>query len=177
MLNFKVGGSHHYVTVDFTGWNYFELVETESTRQNYIWPEGTCTPISRIGDTKGYKTAQRCRLWLNNLPANKRVNVRIGPVKALDLVEKTVKNPAVHVNGAAVTFPVEMSTGMYLEMKSGAECNLYSKAGKIIQKVTPQGGVPVLKQGKNALSFTGESAGPDETRVRVTVIAEGAPLQ
>ena len=126
---------------------------------------------------KGYKTAQNFELWLNNLPANKRVNVRIGPVKALDLVEKTVKNPAVHVNGAAVTFPVEMSTGMYLEMKSGAECNLYSKAGKIIQKVTPQGGVPVLKQGKNALSFTGESAGPDETRVRVTVIAEGAPLQ
>jgi hypothetical protein len=70
-----------------------------------------------------------------------------------------------------------MSTGMYLEMKSGAECNLHSKSGKVIQQVTPQGGVPMLKQGANAISFTGESAGPDEARVRVTVIAEGAPLQ
>lgn len=178
LLNFKVGGSHHYVTVDFTGWNYFELVEAESTRaRDYIWPEGNVYTYFTDWGHKGYKTAQNFELWLNNLPANKRVNARIGPVKALDLVEKTVKNPAVHVNGAAVTFPVEMSTGMYLEMKSGAECNLYNKAGKIIQKVTPQGGVPVLKQGKNAISFTGESAGPDETRVRVTVIAEGAPLQ
>ena len=177
LLNFKVGSTHHYVTVDFTGWNYFELVEAESTHaRDYIWPEGDVYTYFTDWGHKSYKTVQNFELWLNNLPANKRVNVRVGPVKALDLVEKTMKHPAVRVNGATVTFPVEMSTGMYLEMKSGAECSLYSKAGKVIQKVTPLGGVPTLRHGGNNVSFTCEGSKGGETRMRVTVIAEGAPL-
>jgi len=177
LLNFRIGGTHHYVTVDFTGWEYHELVEAESTRSsNYIWPDGNVYTYYTDRGHKAYKNVKAFELWLNNLPENKRVNVRIGPVKALDLIAKDLKNPVVNVNGTKITFPVNMSSGMYLEMKSASNCKLYSKEGKVVQELVPQGGIPLLRHGGNNVSFACESLNAGEPRVQVTIMAEGAAL-
>lgn len=177
LLNFKVAGTHHYVSIDFTGWKYHELVEAESTRSSdYIWPDGSVYTYYTDWGHTSYKNVQMFELWLNNLPANQRVNVQIGPVKALDITTQALKNPAVCVNAAKITFPVDLSTGMYLEMKSAADCKLYNKDGKVVQEVVPQGTIPLLRHGTNNVMFTCESLNAGATRVQVTVIGEGMPL-
>ena len=87
-----------------------------------------------------------------------------------------IENPEVAINGQKITFPVTMETGMFLELKSGQDCKLYSPAGKVTQEVVPNGNVPVLKSGENELTFSAYTADKVSTRMQVTVSAEGKPL-
>lgn len=177
LLDFRVSGSHHYVTVDFTGWKYHELVEAESTlTSDYIWPDGNVYSYYTDWGHKGYGSVQSFELWLNNLPANKKVECLIGPVRALSHISKKIKNPTISVNGTKMTFPVDMESGMYLELKAKDKCKLYSREGKMLQEVAVPGEIPVLKQGDNKISFACESLTEGAARMQVTVIGEGAPL-
>jgi hypothetical protein len=46
----------------------------------------------------------------------------------------------------------------------------------LLAEVKPEGTVPTLTNGKNEISFSGEGSGKINTRVQVTVISEGIPL-
>jgi hypothetical protein len=46
----------HYVKIDFTGWKYFELVETESEKfSDYIWPGAEISSEEIVKDLFVYK--------------------------------------------------------------------------------------------------------------------------
>lgn len=170
--------SSHYVKIDFTGWKYFTFIEPESTRiTDYKWPVLSKYYVydNHIG-VVNYAGVTEVQIWVNNLPANKKVRCLIGPVKAIPTAPVRIENPSVAINGQKITFPVTMNTGMFLELKSATDCKLYSPAGKVIQEVVPKGNVPVLKSGANELSFSAQTAEKVSTRMRVTVSAEGAPL-
>ncbi|MDD5519864.1 MAG: hypothetical protein PHI84_03495 [Kiritimatiellae bacterium] len=185
LLNFRVstrlphwGMSNHYVLLDFTGWKYFELVESESTRSSdYIWPKsGGYFVYDHYRGKATYGSISSFELWFNNLPANKTVNCKLGPVRALNIAMKKIENPTVTINGSKLTFPVTMESGMYLELKSKDNCKLYDKDGKVVCEVVPKGEIPTLKSGGNNVLFHCENPGKEDPRVQVTLIGEGKPL-
>lgn len=175
----------HFVDIDFIGWKYFELVEIESERfSDYLWEPFVATKeitesfnvYNSYKGTVEMKSVDKLQLWYNNLPANKKVNCVIGPVKALPMVPIIITNPSVIINGESIVFPVKMESGMYLELNSDNDCKLYSPKGKLLQQVKLHGKIPELKSGNNSVTFSCEGTKGVSSRVKVTVISEGGPL-
>lgn len=168
----------HFVNIDFTGWKYFELVEIESLRFNdYIWPNEYFNVYNSYFYTVRFDEVDKLQLWYNNLPANKEVNCIIGPIKALPMISNTIKNPAITIGDKTIVFPVEMRSGMFLELTSADDCILYGSKGEFIQKVDIKDQIPILKEGDNNVSFTCESDNKQvKSRVQVTIIGEGNTL-
>ena len=169
-----VGGlADNYITIDFTGRRYFELIEPEGERvDDYLWPySGNAYAIYREG--VHWNAISRFTMWLNDLPADGRAKVCISPIKALPLVKTKLINPTVTINETTITFPIELESGCYIEYNSPEDCKLYSASGDLIGKVTPAGSVN-LRRGTNRVSF---SCRPPEggvsARARVTVAADG----
>ena len=168
-----------FVRIDFTGWEYFELVEMESSEfSNYIWPVDVPFYVyDSYRHTIRFENVDRLQLWYNNLPAGKAVTTLVGPVKAIPMVAATIENPSVTIGGNTIVFPVIMESGMYLEFRSSDDCRLYGPKGELLMEVIPEGAVPVMVNGDNEILFSGEGAGEINTRVQVTIISEGMPLE
>ncbi len=174
-------GAHgdHYVKIDFTGWKYFELVELESFEfSNYIWPNDSHFYVyDTYRHTLDYKYIESIQFWYNNLPKGKEIKTLIGPVKAMPMLKGYIENPSVTIAGEKVVFPVRIESGMYLEFRSAEDCKLYGSKGELLKVVKPEGRIPELKNGKNEILFAGEDSEEYNTRVLVTVISEGNPLE
>jgi hypothetical protein len=115
-------------------------------------------------------------IWYNNLPEGQPARCVIGLVKALPMVACTVKNPAVTINGKTTVFPVEMSSGSYLELNASNDCVHYGSKGEVIAHVSPRGPIPLLSVGKNEIQFSSDTAAGPAPRVRLTVSSHGQPL-
>ena len=174
ILNVQVGSSCQLVPVDFTGWRYVELLESDiDDVLDYVWPASVCAlyPFFR---ENGEQTV--CRLWFNNIPAGKTVRCLLGPIAALPYREYELKNPIVTVNDQKIRFPVALKTGSYFEMLCG-KCVIYGPDGVPAGEFVPDGHVPLLKRGKNRVSVTAEPTKPVSARMRLTVIGEGDRLE
>ncbi len=69
----------HYITVDFHGWRYFELVEPEGQRHAaYSWPYGGIYSIYRESIRPG--NVETLSLWYNNLPPQQTVTCYLSPI-------------------------------------------------------------------------------------------------
>lgn len=175
-----------YVKIDFTGWKYFELVETESERfSDYSWPGAEILSEEMVKDLFVYKSymhtiqfskVHKIQLWYNNLPPGKEVKCVLSPVKALTMVPIRIENPSVIIRGEKIVFPVTMTSGMYLEFLSMEDCKLYGPKGELLKEVKPIGKEINLVAGENEIRFSCEGPESVNTRVQVTVISEGRPL-
>jgi len=186
LLNFRIESpkhlSHgargdHFVKIDFTGWKFFELVEIESSAfSDYIWPDSGFYVYDSYRHTVQFGQIDKLQIWFNNLAAAKTSSCLIGAVKALPLVSAAIENPSITVAGRKVTFRTKMESGMVLEFYSAEDCKLYGPKGDLLQDVKIEGDIPLWQAGENSLSF--DCQGPDSvnTRVQVTVISEGCPL-
>ena len=67
-------------------------------------------------------------------------------------------------------------SGNYLEFYSPTDCKLFSRTGKLLANVTPQGPVPILAAGDNVLKFNSGSPAGVSARANVTVINRGKAL-
>ncbi|MGQ9729760.1 MAG: hypothetical protein ACUVX8_00675 [Candidatus Zipacnadales bacterium] len=162
----------HYVTIDFTGWRYFKLVESEGERHAlYGWPYSGAYAIYR--ELVNLNHVHTFSVWVNNLPPNDSITCYLSPVKGIPVLETTLRNPSVSLGGVKVTFPIEMPTGSCLEFRSMTDCKLYGKQGELLTEVVPQGAQPSLLKGENMLSFSCEHDEGVDPRARVTVIATG----
>jgi hypothetical protein len=174
-------GAHgdRFVRIDFTGWRYFELVETESSEiSDYIWPDDSHFYVyDSYRHTVDFNTIEKLQLWYNNLPAGKTVECKIGPIKALPMVSVPLENPEITVNGQKIVFPVTMEPGMFLELGSASDCKLYGTKGELLKEFEIDGEIPVLVSGENQISFSGKGTPGINSRVQVTIISEGKPLE
>ena len=164
----------HFVTLDFFGWRYFELVEIESAAfNNYLWPD----EYHNVYNSYFYKVAFNCidklQIWLNNIPLNREVNIEIATVKALPLIAPSVENPVVKIGEKSITFPVKMKPGMYLELNSIKDCRLYGAKGEYITSVEPLGNIPVVLQGDNSVQWEVISKDAATPRLQVSISTEG----
>ncbi len=169
------GIGDRYITLDFSGWRYFTLVEFEGGRiEDYTWPYGDHYSIYR--EHVDFAAVESFSLWFNNLPPTEKVTCAISPIKALPLVEQPVSNPVVTINGATIRFPIEIPVGASLEFHHIDGCRLYGKKGELLAEVTPEGEAPVLNEGDNTIVFRCDQGGDTPARARVTLIAAGEPL-
>jgi len=166
-----VGGlADNYITVDFTGWRYFELIEPEGQRvEDYSWPYGG-NAYAIYRELVHWNAISRFTFWLNDLPSNGAARVYVSPIKALPLVKTKLANPSVTIDGKSITFPVELESGCYIEYNSASDCKLYSASGDLLREITPQGAAD-LKRGANEVSFTcSPPADGVNARANVTVV-------
>ncbi len=169
------GLGEHYITVDFKGWRYFELVESEGERHaDYVWPYGGLYDIYR--ERVDYKQIEQLTVWVNNLPANGGVKCAFSAVRALPLVKAKIRNPRVTVGERTLAIPAELESGSYLEILSAGDCRVFGPDGKLLNELKISGVLPELAAGANRLTFTCEADAGVNPRVRVTTITTGAPI-
>nr|HPI71872.1 hypothetical protein [bacterium] len=186
LLNFRLESpkylSHgargdHFIKIDFSGWRYFELVEIESSAfSDYIWPDSGFYVYDSYRHTVHFDRIDKLQIWFNNLAAGKTSSCLISAVKALPLMSATIENPSITAAGRKVTFKTKMASGMVLEFYSAEDCKLYGPKGEFLQDVKIEGDIPFLQAGENLLSFDCQGSDSVNTRVQVTVIHEGRPL-
>ena len=165
----------HYVTVDFTGWRYCELIEPEGKRfHDYQWPYGQWLFVNRI--PVNYSRVEMFNIWYNNLPPNGRAECYISPIKALAIFNGKLINPKVTIGGKTLVFPADIESGCYLECRSISDCKLYGHQGQLIREVMPQGDVPVFEAGENQVKFACDVVGGVNARAYVTIISRGKLL-
>lgn len=168
------GIGDHYAVIDFTGWRYLELIEPEAARYaDYSWPYGDIYSIYR--ENVHFSQVEALGLWYNNLPPGKKATCFLSPIKALPLVSNKLVNPTIRIGGAPITFPVEMASGAYLEFLSAADCRLYGPQGELLREVKPEGRIPMLASGENAVEFHVGTLPGVSARANVTVITQGRP--
>ena len=167
----------HFIKIDFTGWKYFELIEIESSEfSNYIWPDSGFYVYDSYRHTILFNNIDKIQLWYNNLPGGKEIGCIISPVRALPLVPITIENPSVTIDGKTVTFLCRMESGMYLEFYNEKDCKLFGSKGELLGNVEIKGTIPDLKRGDNEIIFFCKGSEKVNSRVQVTVITEGKPL-
>lgn len=163
----------HFVNINFSGWKYFELVEIESAAfNNYLWPD----EFHNVYNSYFYKVAFNCidklQIWLNNLPAGKEVNIEIGTIKALPLVENTIENPVIQIGENKLIFPVTMKPGMYMECSSAEDCSLFDAKGVYLKRVEPIGTL-TARTGVNRVLWKVASTEAVTPRLEVAVRTKG----
>jgi len=167
----------HFVKIDFTGWEYFELVEIESSEfSNYIWPDSGFYVYDSFRHTVQFNKVDKLQFWYNNLPPGKEVGCVIGTVKALQMIPVTIIDPEITIGGKKLTFKVKMESGMYLEFRSETDCKLYGSRGEFLQDIQIDGKIPVIKSGENDISFSCQRTKGVSSRVQVTMITEGITI-
>ena len=169
----------HYVMIDFKGWRYIELVETESTRySSYIWPESSTFYFYWVyRQLVDFSRIESFSIWYNNVPSGKKVQCWLSPIKALPMLSTVIKNPSITVEGKTIVFPVEMKSGSYMEFYSMSDCKLYGPKGEFIAEVTPRGENPLLVNGINNITFSCKDPEIDiNPRAFVTVTSYGHPF-
>jgi hypothetical protein len=148
--------SDHYVTVDFTGWRYFEFPLRERDVDKYFdytWPYAFSSAVWRFPIDRSHVGG--INIYYNNLPAGgATVNCYVSLVKPLPIQKIALTNPTLSIGGATVTFPTSLQSGQYLEVDTSGACRVYDQNGFLIGSVTPTGVLPLLAQGENTLSFT-----------------------
>jgi hypothetical protein len=87
-----------------------------------------------------------------------------------------VKNPRISVGGRTIEFPVELTSGSWIECNGPDDCAAYGTRGEPLGKVNPRGDWPVLNTGAVAMQFSCEAGGAPTPRARVTVFSRGNEL-
>ena len=183
VLNFQMGSpdhisravGEHYVTVDFVGWRYFELIEHDADRYaDYAWPYAGGYSVYR--ELVHYDVVESLTIWCNNLPPQDTITCNLRPVQALPLMEARLIEPRLDINGESITLPVNVESGSYVEVGAAGDCRLYNAAGELVEDRQLAGTVPVLPSGESVLRLAFEGASAVPLRARVTVATRGAPL-
>lgn len=186
LLNFQLrhpryyyfADDEHYVDVNFKGWRYFELLLRERDAErygDYVWPYGTIYSVYRAPLVRS--RVSELNIYYNNLPPGDEVRCYISPIKALLAVKVKLTNLCIEVNGKRIIFPVTLESGQYIEFNSPSDCKLYDERGALIAEVIPQGDVPMLMTGENAITFTCQPQEGYSARAEITVICSGEPLR
>jgi len=172
----SLGYGDHHISIDFTGWRYFELLEIESTNiAEHNWPyRNAAYAVYREGID--YAQIAQMSFWYNNLPQGRDVACYLGPIKALPLVKAKLRNPKVTIGGKTLVFPVELETGSYIEYRGAGNCSVYGSKGELLNEVTPQGDTVSLEPGDNAVQFNCDGMPGVSSRACVTVSSRGGPI-
>ncbi|MBM3861579.1 MAG: hypothetical protein FJ395_18295 [Verrucomicrobia bacterium] len=163
------GRSDHYVTLDFTGWRYFELLFRErdvDQMHKYQWPYSSSYTLYRTGLDLAH--ISELNLYLNNLPPSETTEVVIRPIMALPVQPAELKNPSLTVNGKALSFPVTMKSGDFLELEPTGECAHYNDKGDSLASLQPVA-APALRAGENTIAL-------NCARAEVTINSFGVPF-
>lgn len=168
----------HYVTIDFTGWRYFELPLRERSAAQYRdhqWPYNSLSGIYMTAVNRS--NINGLNLYLNNLPPHASATVYLGPIKALRTGRQTLSQPTLEVNGQRLALPVALTSGDYVELTAANDCRVYDERGTLLQRLTLPAPLPRLQAGANRVGLTCERPERLAARAEVTLVAHGPALE
>jgi hypothetical protein len=165
-----------YVDLDYIGLLSCELVETESVRwSDFSWNDGKgLYHLYREGIDFG--AVDSLTLWLQNLAPGTPTRCKIGKIRAVPLVQGTIKNPRVVLAGQTLEFPTELTSGCWIECNGPDDCALYGSKGEPKGKITPRGAWPSVPTGATRVEFGVEPGGVPAVRARLTVFMHGEEI-
>lgn len=171
--------SDHYVTLDFTGWRYVELLVRERDVErmgDHVWPYAGHYDLYR--NPLDLAHISGVNVYLNDLPAGDTTEVAIGPVMALAIQPSELRNPSLTVNGRTLTVPVTMKSGDFLELEPDGGCTHYNDQSDPLAQLRPVRGDewPQVRAGENALALACQQTPGSGARAEVTVISAGVPF-
>lgn len=164
-----------YLPLDFVGRRVVTLVETESRRWNdFDWGDGKGL-YNLYRETIDFKAVEAVSLWLQNLPPGRASRVVLHQVRAVPLRSAAVRNPVVVVDGARLEFPVELTSGSWIEAKGPDACEVFGPKGESQGRIVPRGDWPVWRGAATLQLEVASAAGP-APRAKVTVFSFGPGL-
>ncbi len=166
--------SDHYVTLDFKGWRYVELLIRERDVEqmtNYVWPYGGAYDIYRNNLDMAHISS--FSIYLNNLPVGDSTEVVISPIMALPVRTAELKNPSLTLNGQVVVIPFTIKSGDFIELEPSGRCAHYKDNGDLIERTRIREKWPVLQAGGNAIEFSCERPQGVSGRAEVTINSFG----
>ncbi len=182
--------TEHYVRLDFTGWRYIELIDTEDYEiEKYGWPYAP--PRSEwqndIASAMGfaypayhahldYGQIGELHIGLNDIPQGETVNVFLGPVRSIPHKSITFSQPTLEFNGQRIQFPVTLESGHLLEFTAPDAYTVCDKDGELLTRGTLPAPAPQLQPGENAIKVTSEAPENARLHARVTLTTTGDPL-
>jgi hypothetical protein len=160
----------YYVHLDFKERRYVEMREAAKGEvYDFAFPFSNYWAIRNID----FKTISRVYVFLTGVPPGKTVESRFSRLEALREDLRPVENVHLAINGTAVSFPVKLETGWYLEYAGTGNVRVWNANGFEQQTVRPKGTTPVIHKGLNEIRFQCAGCGP----VKVTVATHGEPLR
>ncbi|MCS7239300.1 MAG: hypothetical protein NZ899_13690 [Thermoguttaceae bacterium] len=176
--------AEHYVTVDFTGWQFRELhfKERDAHRHGeFVWPYQDYYAIYRNPLIR--HDVDGLTVYYNNLPPGEEVRCLIGPVMALPVQKIQVAEPEIVLGSAKLRFPVTLESGHYLELVDGEKVRHFDARGRLVAELALAGEVPVVASGRNQLELRCKRVGENvasvpegKVRCQLWVLVEGEPL-
>lgn len=179
--------TEHYVKLDFTGWRYVELIDTEDyaieryewpySRPRIDWQNNLASAMSFAYPVYhahlNYGQIGELHLVLNDLPQGEEVQVFLGPIRSIPHKASTIRNPKLTLSGHPVAFPVTLESGHMLEFTPPNAYTVCDKAGELIATGTVGNDAPVLQPGANTVAFTSEPPEDAALHARVTLTTAG----
>lgn len=189
VLNFQIGGpreygsllSDHYVELNFIGWRRFELLFRERDTERateYEWPYSLGTgnySMYRTPLTRRFRQhIEKISVYVNDIPAGGKVDVEISALTGLPCQVSVLDQPVLLIDGQKLRFPVQMTSGQYIEMEGVNDCALYDERGFLLRRFRAEG-VKQIKGGMHQIKFEG-GAGATAPRAELTLFSLGEPF-
>ena len=170
--------SDHYIDLDFVGWRYVELLLRERDAErltDYAWPysgAGGSHAVYRNAVDRAH--ISEVNLLLNEIPAAGQVDICLSPIRSLSSRKVELANPQLQIGATAVTFPVTLQSGQYIELEEMDDCVLYDERGELICRFRPHAEtLPSLAKGSSSLRFDCVAPKDASARAEVTVVSLG----
>lgn len=190
LMNFQIAGpreygsllSDHYVRIDFKGWRRFELLFRERDSElaaDSQWPYGLETgnySIYRTPLTRRFRQhVEKISVYVNNIPAGGKADLAVGHLRGLPCRACKLEQPTVMLNGQELCFPVQMSSGQFIEMEGAHDCALYDERGFLLRRFRAQG-VQQSRPGPRQISLQCKSGELLQPRMELTMFSLGKPF-
>jgi len=168
------GYRDHYITLDFTGWSYFELDPPEAERfYAYHWPYSFTDLFAWHFQ---YVRVDAINLYYNALPADSEAVCLIGRIEALREYPLELTNPTLATDNHSITFPVSIKPDEYLEMDGHGVCRHFEPDGGLLSEIKTAGDFG-LSTGENLIRFLCAINERSAPRAEITFAVRGDPLR
>ena len=174
--------SDHYIDIDFKGWKYFTLLfrERDTERMpDYVWPYSTAQNTN--GNTRSdlsFTHISTASVFLNNIPANGTTNIEVSDIVVCPNTRVTLNDIKFAMNGKALSIPVSMTSGDYIEIDPSGRGELFTERGELKERfdAVVEGAYPLAANGKNTFSMSAQTTGGFDARAEVTMFTLGEPF-
>ena len=177
LINIRMESPYHMVsgfvdrmlTVNFTGWRYFALVEADNgkNKDTPFCPMHACDWIyDEFRERVHFNSISKISMQVKG----DTENLRFRTVRALPLITSYLVDPALEVNGQQIIFRGKIKNGHYMEyMPESGRAIVYDATGNEMSEMQPVTSSFKLPAGESTLRFTGNTEPGKPAGVRITL--------
>ncbi|MCL5097499.1 MAG: hypothetical protein M1608_08220 [Candidatus Omnitrophica bacterium] len=160
-----------FIRLDFSGWNYSELLEPAHMLEVADVPLPGYAIMSERNFN--YNRVISLALLVTDVPPNRSVAYYLSPIEALREHPTTLENPSIKVDNQSIAFPVTLENNWYLEYWGAGDATVYDQEGHTRSTAQVEGAVPSVSAGVNKLEFLCNSSPGQRRHARIQVFTQG----